>query len=226
MSATSGNLNGVATIFTSDIYESILKKNAKDKDLIKVARIVTIVAGVLMIFFAHIVSALGSAVDAYYTIIVIMDMPLFIIAVVYGLLWKRANWQGAITGYIVAAVCGAVARFGFGLENNSTAFLTAGVSLLVTPIISFLTHKPDEDKVSSIWKAKKTSQEEIDRNDVFNIIPKTLPGKISLGALAGGFVIFIIGILMGSTGHPLASVVAISGMVIYFIAGLARTSTN
>ena len=43
------------------------------------------------------------SVEAYLTVIAIMDMPLFIIAVVYGLLWKRANWQGAIGGYAARA---------------------------------------------------------------------------------------------------------------------------
>lgn len=226
LSTISGNLNGVATIFASDIYENVINRKASDKDVLKIARIITVVIGVGMIAFAYLVPLLGGAVDAYLTIISIMDMPLFIIAIVYGLLWKRANWQGAIGGYLISALVGAVARFGYGVDSNTTTFITAGVALVITPVITLLTKKQNQEKLAEIWKAKKISDEEIENNDVYNIIPKTIKGKVSLAILAAGFIIFITGVVMGSFALQAASIVAVSGMVIYFAGGLLRTFFN
>ena len=226
LSTISANLNGVATIFASDIFENIINRKATDKDVLRIARIVTIITGIAMIVFAYLVPRLGGAVNAYLTIIAIMDMPLFIIAIVYGLLWRRANWQGAISGYAAGAIAGIICQFYFSLGFNLTTFITAGVALVITPLISMITNKPDEEKVTSIWKAKHTSEEEEKSQDFYHIIPRTSSGRVSLGIFFVGLVIFFIGVFLGGTGASTASVVAVSGMVIYFIGGIWRAYSN
>lgn len=226
LSTISGNLNGVATIFASDIYENIFNKKATDKNVIFVARIITVLAGIIMILFAYWVPILGGAVNAYLKIIAIMDMPLFVIAIVYGLLWKRANWQGAIGGYTAGALAGIVGEYIFHLNINATTFLSAGVALLITPIISLLTKNEQSITLGSIWKARKISDEEIESNDVYNIIPKTFKGKLSLGIFFFGLLIFLVGVFMGSKGMEWASATSVAGMIIYFAGGLLRTYTN
>ncbi len=226
LSTISGNLNGVATIFASDIYENVLNKKATDKDVIFVARIITVLTGIVMILFAYWVPILGGAVNAYLTIIAIMDMPLFIIAIIYGLLWKRANWQGAIGGYIAGALAGVLGEYFFHLDFNLTTFISAGVALIVTPIISLMTMDEQSISLSSIWRARKTSDEETENNDVYNIIPQTFLGRLSLGIFFLGLIIFLTGIIMGSKGIEAASVVSVIGMIIYFAGGLFRTYTN
>ncbi|MCU0289535.1 MAG: patatin-like phospholipase family protein, partial [Acidobacteria bacterium] len=93
------------------------------KDILKIARLITLIVGIGMILFAYLVPILGGAVNAYLTIIAIMDMPLFVIAVIYGLLWKRVNWQGAVAGYIAGAISGIVGQFIYGLNFNLTTFI-------------------------------------------------------------------------------------------------------
>jgi len=226
LSATSGNLNGIATVFASDIYENVLNRKATQKDVILVARIITIIAGIGMILFAYWVPVLGGAVNAYLTIIAIMDMPLFVITVVYGLLWKRANWQGAISGYLSGALAGVICQYLFHLDFNLTTYVSAGIALLVTPVVSLLTRNTNNQTVDHIWNAKKTSEEESQSNNVFNIIPKTFGGKASLAILIVGFVVFLVGVILGSKGLEIASTLAVVGMVTYFAGGLLRTYTN
>lgn len=225
-STIAGNLNGVATIFSSDIYESILNKKATDKDILMVARVVTVVTGIAMILFAYLVPVLGGAVNAYLTVIAIMDMPLFIIAIVYGLLWKKANWKGAIFGYLSGAGAGIICQFIMGYDFNTTTFISAGITLVFTPVFSLLTKSSESEAVESIWKAKQISQEEINNKDIFNIFPKTLKGKLSLSIFIFGLILFITGIFMGSAASEMASVVAVSGMIIYFFGGLLRVYTD
>jgi solute:Na+ symporter, SSS family len=226
LSTISGNLNGVATIFASDIYENVINRKATDKDVLKIARIITLITGIGMILFAYWVPILGGAVNAYLTIIAIMDMPLFVIAVVYGLLWKRINWQGAVGGYIAGAISGIIGQFIYGLNFNVTTFITAGTTLLITPIISLLTKEESNEQIEAIWYARRTSEEEITNNNVYNILPKTAKGKLSMIIFTSGLVMFLVGVFMGSIGSSAASYIAVSGMVIYFIGGLFRTYTN
>ena len=225
-STISGNLNGVATIFASDIYKNIFRKEATDKNIIFIARTVTIIAGLSMILFAYLVPLMGGVVEAYLTVIAIMDMPLFIIGIFYGLLWKRANWQGAVAGYLSGAIIGAAATFYYGLDFNSTTFISAGAALIITPLVSLITKKTDYTKFELINKAKHTSEEEIQTGHIYNIIPKTIKGKISLGILLSGFLIFLTGVFLGSAGFVISSFIAVAGMVIYFIGGILRAYTN
>lgn len=226
LSTISGNLNGVATIFASDVYENVINKKASDKDILKIARLITLIVGIGMILFAYLVPILGGAVNAYLTIIAIMDMPLFVIAVIYGLLWKRVNWQGAVAGYIAGAISGIIGQFIYGLNFNVTTFITAGTALIITPIISLMTKEESNVHIDAIWKARTISEEEIINNNVYNIIPKTMKGKLSLMVLVIGLVLFLIGVVMGSTGSSTASYLTVGGMIIYFIGGLFRTYTN
>lgn len=226
LSATSGNLNGIATVFASDIYENVLNRKATQKDVILVARIITVLAGIMMILFAYWVPILGGAVNAYLTIIAIMDMPLFVITIIYGLLWKRANWQGAIAGYLSGAFSGIICQYLYKFDFNQTTYISAGVALVVTPIVSLLMPNGNNLNVERIWQAKKTSEEESKANDVFNIIPKTLVGKLSLIVFFLGLFVFLAGVFMGSEGWQLASTISVVGMITYFVGGLLRTYTN
>jgi len=155
-----------------------------------------------------------------------MDMPLFVIAVVYGLLWKRVNWQGAVSGYILGAISGIIGQFFFDLDFNLTTFITAGTTLIFTPLVSLFTKEVSNEKIEAIWRARTISDEEIESNNVYNILPKTFKGKLSLLVFFSGLIVFLVGVFMGSSGSSAASIVAVTGMVIYFIGGLFRTYTN
>jgi len=226
LSTISGNLNGVATIFASDVYENVINRKATDKDILKIARLITFIVGIGMILFAYLVPVLGGAVNAYLTIIAIMDMPLFVIAVIYGLLWKRINWQGAVSGYIAGAISGIIGQFIYDLNFNVTTFITAGTALAITPIISLMTKEESNAQIDAIWKARTISEEEIINKNVYNIIPKTFNGRLSLMVFISGLILFLIGVIMGSVGSPIASYLAVGGMIIYFVGGLFRTYTN
>ncbi len=224
MSTIDANLVATATLFTNDVYKTIFKKNATKEDILLVTRIATVGAGVMMIIFAYAVPKLGGAVNAYLTLIGIVDMPLFVIAIVYGLLWRRANEKGALWAYLIAAFVAGIARFGFGLSNNLTTFLSAGIALVVCPIASRLTEPLPSEKTEIIWNARKPSKEEIESGDEYNIMPKTFIGKLSMGIFLFGFLLFVAGTLLGMTGTWIASLIAFLGMLIYFIGGLMKFS--
>ena len=160
LSTISGNLNGVATLFTNDIYENLLKRKASPKEILFIARTMTALVGLFMIGFAFLVPKMGGAVEAYLTIIAIMDMPLFVVGILYGLLWKKATSAGAIWGYLAGALAGIIGKFVYGFDFNLNTFISAGVALIVLPLVSSVTRRSAEEEVSRIWRARKTSSEE------------------------------------------------------------------
>jgi SSS family solute:Na+ symporter len=226
LSTISGNLNGVATLFTSDIYENMLKRKASNKEILMIARIMTGLVGVFMIGFAFLVPRMGGAVEAYLTIIGIMDMPLFIVGILYGLLWKRATSTSAIWGYLAGAAAGVVGKFFYGFDFNLTTFLSAGVALIVVPVVSMMTRISDAEKLNQIWQARLRSEEEERAGDIYHIIPQTRRGQLSMMVYLSGAILFIAGVVSGSGDWPYASFLAVAGMVIYFAGGYLRTLTN
>lgn len=226
LSTISGNLNGVATMITSDLYESLFNQKATDKVVLFVARLMTVLVGAGMLLFAYAVPKMGGAVDAYYTIIAIMDMPLFVIAIVFGLFWKRATWQGAIAGYAAGFAAGLFGQFVLGLQFQGKTFLTAAVALIVVPIVSLVSGSPDKAKVAEVWEARSVTEEERQSKQIYNILPVTPQGKLSLGVFFVGAAIFIVGLFTGSANSTMGSYLAVAGMLIYFLGGLFRTLTD
>ncbi len=222
MSTIDSNLNGVATLYTNDIYASLYNRKATQKEILRTVRWMTLVTGLFMIGFSYLVPKLGGAVSAYLTVIAIMDMPLFIIAIFYGLLWKRTSSLGAIGGYLTGALAGGVAKFGYGLDFNKATFISAGAALVATPLLSWLSKPVTLEKINEIWKARHISQEEIEKNAIYHIWPESSGGKLSLLILGAGLLIFLLGALIGSKAFPQASFVAVAGMLIYFLGGFLR----
>ena len=217
LSTIGSNLGAVATLITNDIYGRFFQKNATSKRLILAARVATVIAGLLMVAITYLIPYLGGAVDAYLTVISIMDMPLFVIAIVYGLLWRRATWQGAMAGYLTGAVAGVVLRFGLHYEIAVVTLLTGAVALLLCPLVSVLTRSaPPSSELSWLQKAGAEQADTAPHTPLFQIANL---GSLVLGI---GFVVFLAGVLMGSQSATRASSVAIIGMLIYFVGGALR----
>jgi len=223
MSTIDSNLGSAATLFSNDIYTRFLKRKATTKEILRVIRIATVVTGLIMIAVSYLVPYLGGTVDAYLTIISIMDMPLFVIAIVYGLFWRRATWQGAISAYLGGAIVGAVLRFAFNVDISTVTFASGGVALLLCPLISILSPRKGSAAINRVFDAKKITEEETKSGVSFNIIPVTAKGQFSLAILFLGLLIFFSGVFMGSQGLNIASHTAVAGMVIFFLGGWLRT---
>lgn len=104
MSTADSQLLVAASSFTSDIYKPILRKNASNKEILWVSRIVVLVISVVAYFIA---SSEGEAAQA------IMDLvsnawgifgAAFGPAVLFSLFWKRFTYKGAVAGIIVGAL--------------------------------------------------------------------------------------------------------------------------
>jgi SSS family solute:Na+ symporter len=222
MSAVGGLLNSAGTMFTHDIYQRAIRPKASQRETLLVARGITLFIGILILCFAHIVPLIGGAVRAYLTVIGCTDMPLFVVAVVYGMFWRRINQAGALAGFLGGAATAAVAHFGFGVSFNIITFIGSGVALVVAPLVSFLTRPLSVEKLNAIWKARATTAAEIEAGTAYRIIPKSIGGRLSMLILLAGFVLFFVCLWMGDREMAQASLVSLIAMGLFFSGGLLR----
>lgn len=99
VSSLASMLNSTSTIFTMDIYKSIINKNASDTKLVPVGRIV---AGVALIIAVLLAPVMGNIPQMFqyiqeYTGLV---SPGILAVFIMGLFWKKATNRGAIVGVV------------------------------------------------------------------------------------------------------------------------------
>ncbi|MCE5198112.1 MAG: sodium/solute symporter [Armatimonadota bacterium] len=98
MSTISALANSTATIFSLDVYHKVINKNASDVQLVKVGRLASMIALITAGIIAPVVSKIG--IFMYFqTGVTYLAVP-FITVVLFGLLWKRTNYEAARFGLI------------------------------------------------------------------------------------------------------------------------------
>jgi SSS family solute:Na+ symporter len=220
LSTLGSNLGAVATVVANDIYGRFVNQQASPRQLLMAVRLATLFAGALVISTTYLVPRLGGAVDAYLTIISIMDMPLFVIAIPYGLLWEKTTWQGAITGYLTGSLAGAILRFGFHFDVAPVTLISGGVAAIVCPAISLLTQKA-ASRLRTHDLLIRASSNAI-QDTAQPVSGPSLWSKLGLWILGLGAVMFLGGLIMVGLSIPRSTVVALTGMLLYFLGGGLR----
>ena len=165
MSTADSQLLVAASSFTSDIYKPLLRKNASNKEVVWVSRLVVIAISVVAYFIA---SSEGKAAQA------IMDLvsnawgifgAAFGPAVLLSLFWKRFTYKGAVAGIIVGA---AVDMLWLWLPVSNGIALTAltGVyeiipgfiiGAIAAIIVTLIDKKPSDEVVAIYERATDNS---------------------------------------------------------------------
>ncbi len=148
MSTADSQLLVCSSSVSADIYKDILKPDASDKNVLRVARITTIVVAVVAFFIAWDPnsSIMGLVSDAWAGLGAAFG-PL----VVMSLFWKRTNLQGAIAGLVSGAATVIIWDYlpivGGQTLGNATGLysLVLGfvISLLFIVVVSLMTEAPD-----------------------------------------------------------------------------------
>jgi SSS family transporter len=104
LSTLAAEFNVTSSVFTTDIYRRLFRKNAGERETMLVARLATLGVAALIAFGALFVSKLGGAFEANKTLMALVGVPI-VIPTVFGILWKRPNTTG-VYACIVAGVAG------------------------------------------------------------------------------------------------------------------------
>jgi len=161
MSTADSQLLVAASSFSSDLYKPMIRKNASNKEMLWVSRIVVLIIAVVAYFIA---SSEGEAAQA------IMDLvsnawgifgAAFGPVVLLSLFWKRFTYKGAVAGIIVGAIVdmvwlwlpigGATLTASTGIYELFPAFIIGGIAA----VIATLADKKPSDEVLAIY-AKAT----------------------------------------------------------------------
>ena len=147
-------LNSTATIFTMDIYKEYINKNASDITLVTVGRITAIVALVIAIFLAPMLSSLGQAFQYIqeYTGVV---SPGILAVFLCGLFYKKANSKGAVIGVLSSIVIALLLKFlPIKMPFMDQMLYTCILTIAIIVFVSLSTNEGDDDS-----KAIKTTSE-------------------------------------------------------------------
>jgi SSS family solute:Na+ symporter len=129
MSGMAGNVTAFNTVWTYDLYQGHIRKDAPDSHYLKVARITTVAGVALSVATAYLATRFNNIMDFLQLVFGFVNAPLFA-TFLLGMFWKRATGHGAFWG-LLAGTSAAAATHGLTVAENKGGWL--GTVLHVFP---------------------------------------------------------------------------------------------
>jgi SSS family solute:Na+ symporter len=107
MSGMAGNVTAFNTVFTYDIYQSYIRRDAPDSHYLKVGRMTTVAGVGLSILTAYLAQSFNTINDFLQLVFGFVNAPLFA-TFLLGMFWKRATGHGAFFGLLGGTLAAAV----------------------------------------------------------------------------------------------------------------------
>ncbi len=169
MSGMAGNVTAFNTVFTFDIYQTHIKRNASEKHYLHIGQATTVIGILLSIITAYVARGFNSIMDLLQLVFSFVNAPLFA-TFFLGMFWKKTSSNGAFWGLLsgtgAAALTyslttaegkgGSIANLHEFYSGTSQAFNIAWISFVVcfvvTALISFVTKpKPEQELVGLVY---------------------------------------------------------------------------
>jgi SSS family solute:Na+ symporter len=177
MSGMAGNVSAFATVWTYDIYRSLIKKDASDGHYLNMGRWCTVLGVGVSIATTYIVMNFQSIMDYMQALFSFFIAPLFA-TLLLGMFWRRttgpAGFWGLLSGMATAIGIFMLTRFGLLDPRYVTLSETASdmalnmwqaawsfvVNFIVTVAVSLLTRpRPLEELVGVVYGASAVPHE-------------------------------------------------------------------
>ncbi len=200
MSGMAGNVTAFNTVFTYDLYQSYIRKNAPDDHYLRVARWTTLFGVALSIAAAYLAQAYNNIMDVLQLVFSFVNAPLFA-TFLLGMFWKRTTGHGAFVGLLsgtgaAAAVHGLTIAEGKGgwitvvhqfpstmAQNLWMAIFAWSTCFVVTLLVSLATRaRPEEELRGLVYSL---TPRVIDAQDAWYKRPGVL------ACIVGAFVIIL-----------------------------------
>jgi SSS family transporter len=145
MSASSSELNALASVTVIDIYKRMIRKNASDRHYVLVSRGATVFWGLYAIAFAQFANHLGSLIEAvnilgslfYGTI-----LGLFCIAFYFKRIGGNATFTAALIAETVVLACFAFTKIPYLWFNVIGCLILVAVAHLLNPLMARRNSRP------------------------------------------------------------------------------------
>jgi SSS family solute:Na+ symporter len=182
MSGMAGNVTAFNTVWTYDIYQAYIRKNASDRHYLWMGRMATVFGIALSVVAAYAATRFNNIMDFLQLVFAFVNAPLFA-TFLLGMFWKRTTGHGAfaglLSGTLAAAVhqgltlpIGAVAGIKGGwlanlhiypsemAQNFWTAIWAWSVCMVITTLVSLVTRpRKEEELVGLVYSLTKRTSE-------------------------------------------------------------------
>lgn len=145
VSSLASMLNSTSTIFTMDIYKPYFADKKGEQNLVPVGRIAVMVALVIAIFMAPLLSTMPQMFQYIqeYTGVV---SPGILAVFLMGLFWKKANARGATIGVISSIPVAVILKIlPIGMPFLDQMLYTCLITMAVIVMVSLTTARADDD---------------------------------------------------------------------------------
>lgn len=178
MSGMAGNVTAFNTVWTYDIYQSYIRKDAPDEHYLWMGRMSTIFGTIVSIGAAYLARSFNNMMDFLQLIFGFVNAPLFA-TFLLGMFWKRTTGHGAFAGLLSGTTAaaltygmtgaegkggwlGMVHKFPSSMAQNFWVAINAWtVCFVVTVIVSLMTTpKRDEELVGLVYGVTPHQAEE------------------------------------------------------------------
>ncbi len=105
MSGMAGNVTAFNTVFTYDLYQSYIKRDAPDIHYLWVGRVTTIAGVLLSVGCAYLATYFNNIMDFLQLVFAFVNAPLFA-TFLLGMFWKRSTGHGAFWGLLTGLIAG------------------------------------------------------------------------------------------------------------------------
>ncbi len=124
MSGMAGNVTAFNTVWTYDLYQSYINKDANDAHYLWMGRMATVGGIVLSIGAAYLATSFNNIMDALQLVFSFVNAPLFA-TFLLGMFWKRSTGHGAFVG-LLSGTAAAVIHHGLTLPADAAAGIHGG----------------------------------------------------------------------------------------------------
>jgi SSS family transporter len=103
MSGMAGNVSAFATVWTYDVYQPLLRRNASDRHYVAMGRWCSIIGVVVAIGTAYAAMLFSNILVYLQVLVLFFIVPLFGV-VITGMLWKQATPAGGFCGLLIGTL--------------------------------------------------------------------------------------------------------------------------
>ena len=123
MSGMAGNVTAFNTVFTYDLYQSYVRKDAPDSHYLWVARLTTVMGVALSIATAYVATKFNNIMDFLQLVFGFVNAPLFA-TFLLGMFWKRTTGHAAFTG-LLCGTAAATMTHGLTVAEDKGGWITS-----------------------------------------------------------------------------------------------------
>lgn len=124
MSGMAGNVTAFNTVWTYDIYQAHIRKDASDAHYLWMGRVATVGGIALSVVAAYVAGAFNNIMELLQLVFAFVNAPLFA-TFALGMFWSRSTGHGAFWG-LVAGTLAAAVHHGLSLASGAMVGVKGG----------------------------------------------------------------------------------------------------